>query len=167
MRWDVCPFQSTTLRQMTKVLLSAYLRYQPLLTNHYAQYQRVGECWQPNIWSDAQMLLVFLYEDPSKYDPENVLAGLLCGLSLVWDFKFHCDVSQQPCQCFHAHQDITKNVKKQPSQDVLQGDTAEKELGLACLVSSCTLPHQNSQPGRRGWQTACSKVLSRCARDTW
>ena len=49
---------------------------------------------------------------------------------------------------------------------VLQGDTAEEELGLACLVSSYTLPHQNSQPGRRGRQTARSKVLSRCARDT-
>ena len=61
---------------------------------------------------------------------------------------------------------ITSTVKKQPSQDVLQGDTAEEELGLACLVSSYTLPHQNSQPGGRGWQTACSKVLSRCAKDT-
>ena len=58
-------------------------------------------------------------------------------------------------------------VKKQPSQDVLHGDAAEEELGLACLVSSYTLPHQNSQPGRRGRQTACSKVLSRRARDTW
>ena len=57
-------------------------------------------------------------------------------------------------------------VKKQPSQDILQGDAAEEELGLACLVSSYTLPHQNSQPGRRGWQTARSKVLSRRARDT-
>ena len=58
-------------------------------------------------------------------------------------------------------------VKKQPSQDILQGDAAEEELGLACLVSGYTLPHQNSQPGRRGRQTACSKVLSRCTRDTW
>ena len=57
-------------------------------------------------------------------------------------------------------------VKKQPSQDVLYGDEAEEELGLACLVSSYTLPHQNSQPGERGRQTACSKVLSRRARDT-
>ena len=57
-------------------------------------------------------------------------------------------------------------VKKQPSQDVLHGDAAEEELGLAHLVSSYTLPHQNSQPGGRGWQTACSKVLSRHARDT-
>ena len=61
---------------------------------------------------------------------------------------------------------ITSTVKKQPSQDVLQGDTAEEELGLACLVSSYTLPHQNSQPGGRGWQTAHSKVLSRRAKDT-
>ena len=58
------------------------------------------------------------------------------------------------------------DVKKQPSQDVLHGDAAEEELGLARLVSSHTLPHQNSQPGRRGRQTARSKVLSRCARDT-
>ena len=58
------------------------------------------------------------------------------------------------------------DVKKQPSQDVLHGDTAEKELGLARLVSSYTLPHQNSQPGKRGRQTACSKVLSRRARET-
>ena len=57
-------------------------------------------------------------------------------------------------------------VKKQPSQDVLHGDEAEEELGLACLVSSYTLPHQNSQPGKRGWQTARSKELSRRARDT-
>ena len=57
-------------------------------------------------------------------------------------------------------------VKKQPSQDVLHGDTVEEDLGLAHLVSSYTLPHQNSQPGRRGWQIARSKVLSRHARDT-
>ena len=44
---------------------------------------------------------------------------------------------------------FVEGVKKQPSQDILQGDAAE-ELGLACLVSSYTLPHQNSQPGRRG-----------------
>ena len=61
---------------------------------------------------------------------------------------------------------VGMDVKKQPSQDVLHGDAAEEELGLACLVSSYTLPHQNSQPGGRGWQTARSKVLSRCARDT-
>ena len=57
-------------------------------------------------------------------------------------------------------------VKKQPSQDVLHGDTVEEELGLARLVSSYTPPHQNSQPGERGRQTARSKVLSRRARDT-
>ena len=57
-------------------------------------------------------------------------------------------------------------VKKQPPQDVLHGDEAEEELGLARLVSSYTLPHQNSQPGERGRQTACSRVLSRRARDT-
>ena len=57
-------------------------------------------------------------------------------------------------------------VKKQPSQDVLHGDAAEEELGLARLVSSYTLPHQNSQPGKKGQQTARSKVLSRHARDT-
>ena len=60
----------------------------------------------------------------------------------------------------------TMCVKKQPSQDILHEDAAEKELSLAHLVSSYTLPHQNSQPGRRGRQTARSKVLSRRARDT-
>ena len=61
---------------------------------------------------------------------------------------------------------MSLDVKKQPSQDVLHGDEAEEELGLARLVSSYTLPHQNSQPGGRGRQTARSKVLSRRARDT-
>ena len=60
----------------------------------------------------------------------------------------------------------SSSVKKQPSQDVLHGDEAEEELGLARLVSSYTLPHQNSQPGGRGRQTARSKVLSRRAKDT-
>ena len=79
-------------------------------------------------------------------------------------------------QQFHASQFCQTNgietcsigkpiVKKQPSQDVLHGDEAEK-LGLAHLVSSYTLPHQNSQPGERGRQTARSKVLSRRTRDT-
>ena len=71
--------------------------------------------------------------------------------------------------CWPAHiynqTHFTVSVKKQPSQDVLHGDKAEEELGLARLVSSYTLPHQNSQPGRRGQQTARSKVLSRHARD--
>ena len=62
--------------------------------------------------------------------------------------------------------DLLRSVKKQPSQDVLHGDEAEEELGLARLVSSYTLPHQNSQPGGRGRQTARSKVLSRRAKDT-
>ena len=62
--------------------------------------------------------------------------------------------------------DNTGSVKKQPSQDVLHGDEAEEELSLARLVSSYTLPHQNSQPGERGRQTARSKVLSRHTRDT-
>ena len=57
-------------------------------------------------------------------------------------------------------------VKKEPSQDVLHGDEAEEELGLARLVSSYTLPRQNSQPGKRGRQAARSKVLSRRARNT-
>ena len=61
---------------------------------------------------------------------------------------------------------LVRVVKKQPSRDVLHGDEAEEELGLARLVSSYTPPHQNSQPGKRGRQTACSKVLSRRARDT-
>ena len=67
------------------------------------------------------------------------------------------------CGPFHIPTNI---VKKQPSQDVLHGDEAEEELGLARLVSSYTLPHQNSQPGGRGRQIARSKVLSRRARDT-
>ena len=67
-------------------------------------------------------------------------------------------------RCVLRYQSWTSSVKKQPSQDVLHGDAAEEELGLAHLVSSYTLPHQNSQPGRRGWQTACSKVLSGHAR---
>ena len=67
---------------------------------------------------------------------------------------------------FHTQASDIFSVKKQPSQDVLHGDEAEKELGLARLVSSYTLPHQNSQPGGRGWQIARSKVLSRRARDT-
>ena len=62
--------------------------------------------------------------------------------------------------------EASDSVKKQPSQDVLHGDTAEEELGLARLVSSYTLPHQNSPPGERGQQTARSKVLSRRTRDT-
>src|ERR1700761_8745791 len=53
-----------------------------------------------------------------------------------------------------------------PSQDVLKGDAAEEEREIACLVSSTTLPHQNSQPGGRGRQMARSKVLSGCARNT-
>ena len=61
---------------------------------------------------------------------------------------------------------VASSVKKQPSQGVLHGDEAEEELGLACLVSSYTLPHQNSQPGGKGRQTARSKVLSQRARDT-
>ena len=61
---------------------------------------------------------------------------------------------------------MSSSVKKQPSQDVLHGDAVEEELGLAHLVSSYTLPHQNTQPGGRGRQTARSKVLSRRARDT-
>ena len=56
-------------------------------------------------------------------------------------------------------------VKKQPSQDILQEDAAAKELSLTRLVSSYTLPRQNSQPGKRGRQTAHSKVLSRRTRD--
>ena len=34
---------------------------------------------------------------------------------------------------------LARNVKKQPSQDVLHGDAAEEKLGLAHLVSSYTL----------------------------
>ena len=48
-------------------------------------------------------------------------------------------------------------VKKQPSQDVLHRDAVEEELSLAHLVSSYTLPYQNSQPGGKGRQTARSK----------
>ena len=67
----------------------------------------------------------------------------------------------------------TQGVKKrvlhapaQPSQDVLRGDAAEEEREIARLVSSTTLPHQNSQPGGRGQQMARSKVLSGRARNT-
>ena len=67
---------------------------------------------------------------------------------------------------WEPEQNLKHAVKKQPSQDVLHGDKAEEELGLARLVSSYTLPHQSSQPGERGRQTARSKVLSRRARDT-
>ena len=66
----------------------------------------------------------------------------------------------------HQLEEQSTLVKKQPSQDVLHGDEAEEELGLARLVSSYTLPHQNSQPGGGSRQTARSKVLSRRARDT-
>ena len=57
------------------------------------------------------------------------------------------------------------HVLTQPSQDVLQGDAAEEEQEIACLVSSTTLPHQNSQPGEKGWQMAHSKVLSEHTRN--
>ena len=69
--------------------------------------------------------------------------------------------------------DTSRVVKKrvvhaptQPSQDMLKGDTAEEEQEIARLVSSTTLPHQNSQPGRRGQQMARSKVLSGRTRNT-
>ena len=78
------------------------------------------------------------------------------------DFQGWANAARQ----YHQNNMAVQNVKKQPSQDILHEDTAEEELGLACLVSSYTLPHQNSQPGRRGRQTARSKVLSRRARDT-
>ena len=80
-------------------------------------------------------------------------------------------ISLAPCMLIQLHVVASSldihPVKKQPSQDVLHGDAAKEELGLVRLVSSYTLPHQNSQPGGRGQQTARSKVLSRCARDTW
>ena len=66
--------------------------------------------------------------------------------------------------------DVKKRVvhaPTQPSQDVLRGGAAEEEQEIARLVSSTTLPHQNSQPGERGWQMARSKVLSRRTRNTW
>ena len=60
-------------------------------------------------------------------------------------------------------------VKIQPSQNVLQGDAAEEDLeeeaSLARLVSSRTLPHQNTSAGRGGRQMAHSSLLSRRARD--
>ena len=58
----------------------------------------------PTFEVTAQMSPVFLYKDPSKYDPQDVLAGLLRGLYLVRvsNFIFHCDVSQWPCQCLRA-----------------------------------------------------------------
>ena len=78
-------------------------------------------------------------------------------------------MTQEAVSRLEANFDISSGrnfVKKQPSQDVLHGDEAEEELSLARLVSSYTLPHQNSQPGRRGRQMARSKVLSRRTRET-
>ena len=57
-----------------------------------------------------------------------------------------------------------QNVKIQPLQDVLQGDAAEEEASLAQLISSHTLPHQNTSAGGRGRQMARSLLLSRHAR---
>ena len=105
---------------------------------------------------------------------------ILISRNYISTCKYYIDLSctqgsnsraAQPMPSQHYYMTIAQFirwdvVKKQPSQDVLQGDTAEEELGLARLVSSYTLPHQNSQPGGRGQQTAHSKMLSRCARDT-
>ena len=90
------------------------------------------------------------------------------AISLASKVIFLCTASPFPGIWKSGSQglSLTGGVKKQPSQDVLHGDEAEEELGLARLVSSYTLPHQNSQPGARGRQTARSKVLSRRARDT-
>ena len=87
---------------------------------------------------------------------------------LTGTYTSNCSCQDCSCALLHIGQELQAfaGVKKQPSQDLLHEDAAEKELGLARLVSSYTLPHQNSQPGRRGRQTACSKVLSRRARDT-
>ena len=75
------------------------------------------------------------------------------------------NTSCQLSACSHAVKKHVVHAPTQPSQDVLKGDAAEEEREIACLVSSTTLPHQNSQSGERGRQMARSKVLSRHARD--
>ena len=99
-------------------------------------------------------------------------SDLSCDYKGIWDLGHVGWANRQPIyvnvftKILIDIYSIILFVKKQPSQDVLHGDAAEEELGLARLVSSYTLPHQNSQPGGRGQQTARSKVLSRRARDT-
>ena len=88
---------------------------------------------------------------------EGAQQRLIDDLGAAWDAPSNTESESEQSYA---------DVKKQPSQDVLHGDEAEEELGLARLVSSYTLPHQNSQPGERGRQIARSKVLSRRARDT-
>ena len=106
----------------------------------------------------------------------TIVFGLRLHTLMIMDIYFFFSLSSIPPLPLALHPSFPSThsyyfhylaclVKKQPSQDVLHGDAAE-ELGLARLVSSYTLPHQNSQPGGRGWQTARSKVLSRRARDT-
>ena len=88
---------------------------------------------------------------------EGAQQRLIDDLGAAWDAPSNTESESEQSYA---------DVKKQPSQDVLHGDEAEEELGLARLVSSYTLPHQNSQPGERGRQIARSKVLSRRTRDT-
>ena len=50
--------------------------------------------------------LVFLYEEPDKYDHSNILQGLMRGYFLIW-VSSHCmqgdsDIYWCPCQCFQA-----------------------------------------------------------------
>ena len=62
----------------------------------------------------------------------------------------------------------TQHVMIQPSCDqksTLQGDVAEEEFKTAQLVSSHTLPHQNTCAGKRGRQMAHSRLLSRHTRE--
>ena len=97
-------------------------------------------------------------------DQELLVEALIVVLQL-WSINIlHNTEHLLNNEVYHMRQTMDI-VKKQPSQDVLHGDKAEEELGLAHLVSSYTLPHQNSQPGERGRQMARSKVLSRRARD--
>ena len=44
----------------------------------------------------AERLPVYLYEDPNKYDPWDVFAGLMRGpfLVRVSSFKLYCDAPQ-------------------------------------------------------------------------
>ena len=88
---------------------------------------------------------------------EGAQQRLIDDLGAAWDAPSNTESESEQSYA---------DVKKQPSQDVLHGDEAEEELGLARLVSSYTLPHQNSQPGERGRQIARSKVLSRRTSDT-
>ena len=69
-------------------------------------------------------------EEQEAYDEEDIQA-LVC---------MHMMSDKEEQKSYEPGKD-SWHVKKQPSQDVLQGDAAGEELGLARLVSSYTLPH--------------------------